>query len=333
LSRPRPSAPGFPETYIEPVTPTDAWSDYWRTSRTGAIDVRAADPVADALRQHWQAQAPWLAGCQVVADIGSGPAVLPRLLLGMQPRRLSHVQWVCLDQARVPAGPDIPSTVLLRDQEDFVTCAPAAAPVDALISSFGIEYVEAHAVAVSCARWLRTGGRLHAVVHASDSVIDRVSRNSAEDILWALDEVRLFEVAHDLFTAMACLPTDPIERMMHGVQARDGYNVAVNCIKQRMNLRGSVSPALMDMLNGIRALADTVMQGRLALARQSLAMRKDALLGEVRRLQAMQRCALDARGLQELGRDLGEAGFEGVAHSAIDCALGRVGWSLSAQRR
>ena len=57
-----------------------AWTTLWAQTRHGAIDLSAGNPLSEALRTHWLAQIPWLAGCSRAADVGSGPAVLPLLL-------------------------------------------------------------------------------------------------------------------------------------------------------------------------------------------------------------------------------------------------------------
>lgn len=309
------------------------WSDFWSQTRQGAIDLAATDPVATALREHWLAQMAWLAGCTNVADVGSGPAVLPRMLLKHAPDALAGLRWVCLDQAHVPHGPDIPPEVDLRTGEDFVSSSPGELLVDALISNFGVEYVtDQTLLASACARWLPTAGRLHVVVHSKASVIDQASGESADDIIWALEDVRLFDIAGQLFTSIASVPHDPIARMMHGVEVRDVYNAAVNRLKTRMQDRGSRSPVLIDMLNAIRSLADLAARGQPAQAHNVLDQMAAAFRGEVSLHRAMQSSALDESRLDELESALGISGFGDILREPLGCELGPIAWVVSARR-
>jgi len=200
------------------------------------------------------------------------------------------------------------------------------------LSNFGIEYVDPAALATACARWLAPGGRLHALVHASGSIIDQVSGTAADDIAWALDDVGLFKAADALLAVMASLPSDPLDRMMHGVHERDAYNAAVNRLKQRMEARGAVSAPLMDMLNGLRGLTTLALGGQVQEARASLAARHDALRGEILRLRAMQRCALDEGRLQALLQALSVAGIAAEPPSRLACSLGSVAWVVAGRR-
>jgi hypothetical protein len=312
----------------------EAWGQFWTTSRDGAIDLGADDPVANALRRHWQEQIPWLMHCNGVVDVGSGPAVLPRLLLALQPALLAKLQWICIDRARIERGTDVPATVRLMDDVDFgASSPPPGEPLpQGLVSNFGIEYLDTDALAGGCARWLAPGGRLHALVHASGSIIDRVSAAAADDIVWALDEVKLFDAVRVLLGVMATLPTDPIDRMMHGVGERDAYNRAVNQLKQRMETRRAVSAPLIDMLNSMGALSSLALRGNAEPAQRALASRHDALRGEVLRLQAMQRCALDDDRVLTLVQALGQEGITTESPSRLDCPLGNVAWVVSGRR-
>ena len=144
--------------------------------------------------------------------------------------------------------------------------------------------------------------------------------------------MKLFDAARDLLAVMATLPTGPMDRMMHGVSERDAYNAAVNRLKQRMETRGAVSPPLMDMLSGLRALIGLALGGQCAQAQVALAARGHALRGEIQRLHAMQRCALDAERLQALLQALSVAGIAADPVARLDCALGGVAWVVSGRR-
>ena len=320
------------ERTIETVSSRQAWSTYWQTSSGGAIDLRANDPVAESLRRHWGGQLPWLAKCQRVADVGSGPAVLAQLLYQMDAPGMAQLRWICIDHADLPEVPDLPPAIQLRGRVDFAREAADAEGVDAVLGNFGLEYVDREALAAACTRWLRPGGRLHGVMHVTGSVIDRVSTEAAADIAWALDEVGLHRATRPLLEAMAVLPEDPIDRMMHGVDARDAYNLAVNHLKQRMEDRGAYSAALLDMLNATRHLMAIVQAGDLEAALQALDARTVAMVAEVGRLADMRRSALAPADLDALTAGLRTAGLVDVAVESIACALGSVAVAVTARK-
>jgi hypothetical protein len=319
-------------TMLPSDDPAPAWSNLWAQSPRGAIDLAADDPVAAALRAHWQAQLAWLADCDEVVDVGSGPAVLPRHLLSAAPGVLSQVQWRCLDKATfVPAvAAAMPAAITIHGGVDFAASQPIVAPAAALISNFGLEYVDRSGLATACRRWLAAGGRLSAVIHARGSIIDQVSNASADDIRYALDAARLFDRSRDLFVAMASLPSDPMERMMYGVDIRDAYNASVNGLKRRMEDKGAYSAVLIDMLTLVSNLAGRVPQSRLDDVLAELQRREGDYAAEVVRLSDMQASAMDEAQMAALAQELRVAGFGQIGVAPLTCTLGLLGWTLSA---
>lgn len=315
------------------MTPNQAWASFWHTgSGGGAIDLDADDPVAATLRHHWAAQLDWLARCQRVVDVGSGPAILARLLYRLDAPRIAPVQWFCFDLADLPEVKELPEGIQLRGGVDFAREPPEGDGVDAVLGNFGLEYVQRESLAPACARWLRPAGRLHGVMHVANSVIDRVSAEAAADIAWAIDDVGLHRVTAPLLQAMATLPEDPIERMMHGVEERDAYNAAVNRLKQRMETRGAYSAALLEMLNATRQLMTMVQAGDLPHALQALHARDAAMVAEVGRLHDMRRSALGHGDVQSLVKALTAAGLVDVRVESLGCAIGPVALAFSARR-
>lgn len=323
----------LPETLVDTSSAPDAWSDFWSHTQHGAIDLQADDPVAEALREHWLEQVPWMAGCGSIADIGSGPAVVPLLLLARRGPLLGRVQWRCVDQARLPPVAALPATVRILDETDFAVALPLGdAKVGALISNFGLEYLDAAAMAAACARWSMPGARLHAVVHAAGSVIDQVSAAAETDIAWALDDARLLDAGSAVLDAAATLPADPLDRLMHGVAERDAYNAVVNRAKARMDAAGRPSAALMDMLRGLSGLIGLALQGHAGQAKASLARKRQALRGELCRLQAMRASALDHAAVAALTTELGREGFTMEAPRRLQSSVGDVGWIVVGRR-
>ena len=308
-----------------------AWTTLWAQTRHGAIDLSAANPLSEALRTHWLAQIPWLAACTRAADVGSGPAVLPLLLGGLAHGRLDALHWDCLDRAVLPPLA-LPPRLRLRDGTDFGVSSPDNGPVDALVSSFGLEYVERELIAGACARWLAIGGRLCAVVHAQGSVIDLTSSKSLDDLSLALQHWRIFDLAQSLLDAIACMPADPRQRPLHAASVREAYNQAVDDIKQRMVQRGEHSAIWIDILTALTELARLAAGGQAAEAQQRRGLLADAYAAEALRLRAMRASAVSDADRAALSQSLKSAGLGAVRWQALKCQLGTVGWVLTAQR-
>lgn len=308
------------------------WTVLWAQSRHGAIDLRAADPVSEALRAHWQGQLKWLNSCRVAADVGSGPAVLPLLLRRLAGGQLDSLTWECIDEARLPEL-DLPAQVLLRDATDFGLAEPSHGPVDAVVSNFGLEYVDRGDVAGACARWLRVGGRLCALVHARDSLIDRASLQTLADLQIAIDQRQIFEQARRVLEAIASLPSDPGRRPQHATAVRDAYNDAVDDLKRRMGERGQPSAVWIDILTALTDLARQASGGDADSAEQRRAALAAAYAAEYRRLRSMHTAALADGDRAELGRALTAAGLDDVDWQVLSCSQGVIGMRLTARRR
>lgn len=286
--------------------------------------------MAQALRAHWIEQVPWLGACAVAADIGSGPAVLARMLANYRGADLAGLHWICIDSAHWPGAREAlqGARLTLRTGENFADALPPPGGVDALLSNFGLEYVDQQAAAEACWAWLAGGARLHAVIHARGSVIDRAASANLADIGCALHEVRLFDRASAMLQALATAPADPVDRMMHAMDVRDAYNDAVNVLKARMQAAGSRSAPLVDMLQGITVLAARVREGHLGAALEALNARAAAYGAEHARLEAMRRAALDEAGLSALVEALSRAGLRQVQTRPLDSGLGQVAWAV-----
>lgn len=314
-----------------PADPSQAWSLHWQQTLTGSIDLMAEDPVATALRAHWQAQIPSLQAAGATADIGSGPAILARLMYSLGWTPTPPALWWCVDAAQLGDAWQhaLPPAIRVLDQTPFETAEPPQGPVDALVSNFGLEYLPLRSVAQAVPRWLRPGGFFNAVLHARGSVIDEVSREHARDLRLALEDVRLPELARDLIGALATAPVDPMQRMMHGVDTRDAYNAGVDRLKQVMEDRGRPSAVLMDLLRATtQVIRDLKTVGEPA-AHKTLSQIQVVYDGERRRLEQMQASALDeAAAAHWLGTLQEAAGLKHLKLERLNSAIGTVAWNL-----
>ncbi|MEN9416677.1 MAG: hypothetical protein RI988_297 [Pseudomonadota bacterium] len=247
---------------------------------------------------------------------------------------MGTARWVCIDQAEWPGAREgtAGAAITMRTAENFGAAMPPAGGVSAVVSNFGLEYLPREGAVDAVWAWLASGARLHAVMHASGSVIDRVATGNLADIAFALRDARIFEHGKAMLEAMASAPVDPVDRMMHAVDTRDAYNASVNALKARMEAAGSRSAPLMDMLQGITGLVPLVRQGRAADAIARLDDRARDYAAECRRLEAMRDSAQDETDLAGLVEALTATGLRDLKASPLDSAVGRVAWVVSGRK-
>ncbi len=326
----------MPEIDVSASAPQDPWTPLWGQTVQSTWDLLGDNPVALALREHWEVQAAWISDRSQVVDIGSGPAVLARLLQAPAPSRdgaTRRPQWTCVDQARIPAS----SVRDLTGVDGKFGLPWEALPVpavgaDALVSNFGLEYVSRDHLVGTCASWLAAGGRLHAVLHARDSVIDQQSALGLADLDLILNELDFPKRVAALLEAKVTAPSDPMARMMHGIDVRDAFNEGVNRMKSRLEERAAREGALLEWLMLARDLVQSVTEATLGSALERLQVQRTAYDAERSRLSAMRSCALDQPGLEALGRDLALQGFELIQMGSLQASVGPVGWVLDALR-
>jgi hypothetical protein len=313
----------------------EPWTQLWMQTARPAWDLGGEDPVAWALRGHWQDQWGWLQSRRHILDAGSGPAVLARLLqpLVRSPDVPTGTVWTCVDQALIDVSSlsDLPMVqgVFGRPWESL---PPPAVGASALVSNYGLEYVSRDHLVRTCASWLAPGGRLHAVMHARGSVIDQQSAQGLADLNLILDELGFPERVAALLEARVAAPSEPTARMMHGVEVRDAFNACVNSMKMQLDERGARQGALIEWLMVARDLVQTVSEGTLQATLDRLQRLRAAYDAERSRLQAMRACALSQSDLEVLGQQLVRDGFQGVQLGSLEASTGPVAWVLEATR-
>ena len=324
----------MPETDVSASVSQDPWTQLWGQTVRSSWDLLGDNPVALALREHWEVQSAWISDRSQVVDIGSGPAVLARLLQAQEPSRdgaKRPPQWMCVDQARVPASSV--SDLACVDGKFGLPWEALPVPAvgaDALVSNFGLEYVSREHLVSTCASWLAAGGRLHAVLHARDSVIDQHSAQGLADLDLILDELDFPGRVAALLEAKVTAPADPMARMMHGIDIRDAFNEGINLMKSKLEERGTREGALLEWLVLSRDLVQSVSEATLGASLERLQAQRTAYDAERSRLSAMRSCALDQSGLEALGRELALEGFESIQLGSLEASVGPVAWVLDA---
>jgi hypothetical protein len=314
----------------------DPWSQLWGQTVLPSWNLLGSDPAAVALREHWLAQQSWISDSLNVVDVGSGPAVLARLLssMGGEHQRTSKANnWLCVDQAQIPTASlsDLPFVTSMFGTP-WENLSASEHDANVIVSNFGLEYVSHDLIARGCAAWLKKGGRLHAVVHAQGSVIDRQSALGLSDLTIILDELGFPEQVSALLKSKVTAPSDSINRIMHGVEVRDAFNQSVNRMKSILDDRGAAQSALLDWLVVSREIVQVVSEGTLEASQERLKTLRVLYEAERSRLKAMRSCALDQSGIEEIALDLKLNGFDAVHISRLDCSLGTVAWTVDAHK-
>ncbi|MFM8768050.1 MAG: hypothetical protein ACKOD9_09900 [Rubrivivax sp.] len=239
--------------------------------------------------------------------------------------------WICVDQAEIPtsAVDGLPFVQALFGRPLENLPAPQAG-VSAVISNFGLEYVPASARATCCATWLAPRGRLHLVMHARGSLVDRQAEVSLGDLTLTLEKLDFPSRVAALIKSKVSAPTDPMERMMHGVQVRDDFNHAVNQMKAPLEERGSRDGPLLEWLMLGRDIVQSATSATLDQALERLEELRAAYGAEAARLRAMRATALGPDDLQAFKQELLSSGFASAQLATLDTSAGQAAWVVQA---
>lgn len=184
-----------------------AWSSYWASDVQHSLAGSFAGNYTGAIEHFWESVFADLPEQARVLDACCGNSPLGHLLMasgyGAQVMQLAMV-----DAARVMPGwldqvlPERASRVAVHAGVDVAELPFPDASFDLFISQYGIEYVGSPAL-IECARVLRPGGRLAAVLHHADALPVRIGREESRQIETLLERDGLLSCARAMVEPLA----------------------------------------------------------------------------------------------------------------------------------
>jgi hypothetical protein len=291
-------------------TATDAWHDHWKNTGVAAIDLFENNPVSNTLRAFWTSV--FLENqTATTLDLGAGAGALAALALQS---KIQVGRWICLDSAASA------STHWPRQKSDLynpkwligsIEEVPPTKKIDLIISNFGTEYADLNQVPSRARAWSRDTTKIAWVLHARGSIIDQQSHLSLTDLNHLLGQTQFVLTTLALISKAADVPSDPLERMMHGVQERDAFNLEVNGLKAYMAQQQRRSSVLIQSLQIATSTIEQLVQrkGNVVEALQRFEGFVRALQFEKERLEQMSSAALNAEQVKELAKSLSDQGF------------------------
>lgn len=170
-----------------------AWSDFW-AQNTRSVDGGGCLPakyqgIDAAQRAAWRAFAKALPRKASTLDIASGDGRVMRWMLQQRP----DIKPVGVDMA--PKLPSPPKGTKLRGGIAMEALPFSNGKFDAVTSQFGFEYGDLEAAAGEIARVLKPDGSVSLITHRIDGPILAHNVGRRAQILWAIKEQDLIEVA------------------------------------------------------------------------------------------------------------------------------------------
>jgi hypothetical protein len=290
-----------------------AWHAHWNNTGVAAIDLFENNPVSNTLQAFWNRVFQDHREASTL-DIGAGAGALAALALKS---KVQVGRWICLDSAASA------STHWPKQKSDVynpqwsigsIEKVVPTVKVDLIVSNFGAEYADLSQVATCVRAWSHETTRIAWVLHARDSIIDQQSQLSLADLNYLLSKTRFFSTTQNLISKAADVPTDPLERMMHGVQERDAFNLEVNGLKAYMAQQQRRSSVLIQCLQIATATVEQLVQrkGNIVEAVQRFEGFVRALQFEKERLEQMNSVALDGTQVETLTKSLAHHGFRNL---------------------
>jgi SAM-dependent methyltransferase len=293
----------------------DVWTRYWSgiAARAGGGCLpNSAGPVEAAQQQVWQSFARRLPRSARLLDLATGNGVVLGWIAAVRP----DLKPVGVDSAA--ALPPPPKGVVLKPGVPLERLPFADARFNAATSQFGFEYAEAEPAAAELARVLRPGAELLMIVHHRDSAIVAHNASRAEALRWAigpeflLAKAKAFAAAGAGFSVPALFRAAPAEasRRFPGQSAAAEFAIG---LVQRLEAGRSRPPAEAQAL--IRAI-------------------EEEALGEIARVELLQRAARDQAGARAIAAELTAAGIAMKAPAVLrdPHGGGPLAWLLSGTR-
>ncbi|HZF98142.1 MAG TPA: class I SAM-dependent methyltransferase [Pseudoxanthomonas sp.] len=175
-----------------------AWGAYWATGALHSCVTSYDGNYAGEIAKFWVKEFENLPKHSRVLDLATGNGAIPKLLLdirgnevqidGVDASQISP-RWLELEKhGRIRFWPKVWMERLPFPDNTF----------DCVCSQFGIEYAERPAAWLEALRVLKTGGRLHCVLHHKDSVLTQVATREQAQCAWLLGEEGLLPAAMHL---------------------------------------------------------------------------------------------------------------------------------------
>lgn len=231
-----------PQGADEILTRAQAWSLYWATGVQHSCPGSFGANYTGRIGAFWQSVFAALPSGAQVLDACCGNAPMSQMLLdseyGQRVARVDAVDAAVIDPHWLrTAAPQVAGRFTVHAETDVTALPFADASFDLCMSHYGIEYAGAAAVR-ECARVLRPGGRLAAVMHHRDSLPVRIAHEECAHLDLLLGKDGLLARARALVPALASAATEEGRQALRSDAtanaARADFNAALGEIKARI---------------------------------------------------------------------------------------------------
>ncbi len=276
----------------QPTVNSDPWTIYWQENRLDSCVPTYSEKDSRHIADFWQMFADNLAEDASVLDLATGNGTVPVALLNAVPTlRISAVDKADIAPPRFVRNQPLLGAVNFFPGVDLLALPFESGEFDAITSQFGIEYAPLEQ-ACRQLRVLRKNGTLAFLMHHSDSEV-------LQPVPAKLGEIARLTASDGLLSAVErCLDGESSPKQLE--QIGEAY------LAENANNSALVSGQIFSAVGQVLEVA----RQDLRRARDVLANMTIRLGAESRRLQQLQRAALDADGMSRFTRMLEGYGID-----------------------
>jgi len=290
---------------------SSAWETYWLEGNSG----HGCVPDCSALSQKrlWQAFASKLKKGSRLLDVATGDgAVLQEIL-----RARKDLKLIGVDSS--PRLPPAGGKFTLMPGVKMEKLPFSSHSFDAVCSQFGFEYSEMEVAADEVARVLKLGGHFQFLIHTRDGPILKQNLARRDALQWAATHGQFEKAAK--FVQM---------RNLVSLAKPTKFQEVIEEAKRAYPTQPVASEIFMAILQIL--MDGHSQQGPIAL--QQLSVLRTKVMHEIARLDALDKAAMDPKGVKVLVELLSKAGLGSVQiHYVTETDMGQpLGWLMNGRR-
>lgn len=318
----------------------ERWNRYWEhgflTSCAGAF----SGNYEGTLKSVWER---FLAGCPKgarVLDICTGNGAIAMIANEVSRARSLELDIHAIDSAVIKPLATVRQDRDLLEGIHFYSETPAeSTPFPdghflAITGQYAFEYTSEDGCIAELARITAPGGQLQLVIHHSDSVVIKTSREELRNGAIIVDETRIFDLARALMTRVGAARTPAEKRALSGDPDAESLRAALNRAAERLSRAAGSSPhpellhLALDRISGAwRALEQGMSQ-----ALERLAAGQGDLEANLARLEDLISAARSPEDIRRIAGKLAAAGFRVEPMEELRHDNGPLmGWLLQAR--
>lgn len=319
------------------IKSSDPWTPLWRSGVLHSCSSGIAGNYDKEILDFWLHSFNVLKEKDVLADIGTGNGAIPLLAMSYARTKGLSLDIHGLDIANINPAEDIPDGTKLFDGIQFhprtsMTRLPFNdGEIGLLCSQFAFEYAERTKAASEILRVIGKNGHAAMIVHSTDSVIMDVSKKQETACNWLIHGSDLLNATTALLETTSTARTPEMREALGkdplAESVRQRFNLAANELMKKIEEEPSAT-----LLQQAAQRVSKILKASLLSHEHAKLMETSLhawLEDEGSRISLMQATALDASGLEDVSRQLGNSGLPVRTDRLLYGGSACMGWTIN----